>query len=111
MKSLILAIEKIASENPEGFTIEVPSLEFVQSGIVSAYEATQNNFDSSNLVQVLNHAISHSSILGGWLDSETNIFYFDSCKIFKDLEEAIKFGKENNQIAIFDLDTLTEIRL
>lgn len=111
MTNLIKAILEIASENPFGFTIKVPSLDFVSSGIISAYEATQNNFNATNLEQVLNHSLNNDSVLGGWLDAQTNLYYFDSCKIFKNLDDALEFAKKNHQIAVFDLDSLKEIRL
>ena len=50
-------------------------------------------------------------IVGGWFNSENGEFYFDSCKLFKSLDEAKAFGKENHQIAIYDLTNLKEIIL
>ena len=49
--------------------------------------------------------------VGGWYNSENKQYYFDATIVVDTLEEAKKLGIENRQIAIFDLNTLTEIRL
>ena len=51
------------------------------------------------------------STVGGWLNEENDSFYFDSIRIFTNLEEAKQFGRENKQIAIFDLTHLRLIKL
>ena len=111
MKDLFKAIKKIADENPEGFTIKIPNLEWVIEGYIAAYEETQNCFGDEGLKKVIQHALYHDFIVGGWLNEENKMFYFDSSKTFKILDEAIQFGKNNNQIAIFDLNTFREIRI
>ena len=42
---------------------------------------------------------------------ESNKFYFDATVIGDDLETALILGRRNNQIAIFDLENMEEIRL
>jgi hypothetical protein len=111
MIKLKIAIEEIAKKNPDGFTISLPSLKSVKKGISVAYLETQNSFDSEGLEKVLNHALEHEKIVGGWLDEEDGKYYYDSCKIFENREEAIKFGKQNKQIAIFDITNLELIKL
>lgn len=111
MTNLFEAIKRIAQENPEGFTVELPSLKWVSKGYVSAYKETQDSFGDEGLRKVLIHAESHDKVVGGWLNEENGLYYFDSDKVFKDRDEAIKFGKENEQIAIFDLNNLEVIKL
>lgn len=107
----LIKIKEIAKSNPEGFTIRLPKLEEVTAGIVVAYLETQNCFDDEGLKKVVQHAEQHDNVMGGWLNEENNRYYFDSCKVFTDRIEAIRFGKENQQIAIFDLDNLEIIKL
>ena len=52
-----------------------------------------------------------NTCLGAWYNSEDGKTYLDTSYRFETLEEAIAFGKANNQLAIFDLNTFTEIRL
>jgi len=111
MKNLKAAILKIAKENPNGFTIELPTLKKVTSGVVSAYKDTQNCFGEQGLEKVLEHAENNSKVVGGWLNYENGKYYFDSSKVFFDKDEAMKFGRENEQIAIFDIDDLRVIKL
>lgn len=111
MTNLKKAIEEIAKENPDGFTVELTTLKKVTNGIVVAYIETQNCFDSDGLERVLKHAKANSNVVGGWLNEENNKYYFDSCKVFSDRNEAIEFGIKNKQIAIFDITNLELIKL
>ena len=58
-------------------------------------------------------SLEHDGYVGGWYNSDDGRFYFDSTRIFPEdqLKEAIKFGKENGQYAIFILSTGTEVSL
>lgn len=111
MKNLSDAIMKIANENPDGFTVELKTLKKVTKGISVAYLDTQDSFGVDGLEKVLKHAENHGKVVGGWLNEENEKYYFDSVKIFTDLNEAKKFGKENEQIAIFDITNLRLIKL
>lgn len=52
-----------------------------------------------SLTFVVEHALNHDGYVGGWLDSESGLYYFDSTKIFPEdqLEEALEFARENGQ--------------
>jgi fructokinase len=111
MTHLFEAIKKIAAENPDGFTVKIPSLEFQISGYIAAYSETQDCFGDEGLLKVLEHALAHDKIVGGWLNRQNRQFYFDSSNVFETKEEAIEFGRKHKQIAIFDLYAFREIRL
>ncbi|TKT89510.1 hypothetical protein [Dyadobacter frigoris] len=100
---------KFISSLKDGFTYDLKSLQPVKSGIIVAHSSTQNAFGLKGFVKAFTHARYNDNVFGGWYHKGS--FYFDSCKVFTDKEEAIKFGIENEQIAIFDLDNLQEIRL
>ncbi|GHU96207.1 hypothetical protein FACS1894156_7000 [Bacteroidia bacterium] len=104
-------ILEIAKANPYGFTVELTTLEKVKNGIVAAYKETQDCFGAEGLEKVLMHAESHGKIVGGWLNFENKRYYFDSCKVFENRDAAIAFGKENEQLAVFDLGELRVIKL
>ncbi|WP_439582434.1 hypothetical protein [Dyadobacter bucti] len=93
----------------DGFTFDLNELVKVTSGIIVAHQATQNCFGLVGFMKAFMHARMNNQALGGW--HHQGKFYFDSCRIFTNREEAIMFGIENKQIAIFDLDNLEEIRL
>ena len=111
MKNEMQAIKEIAKSNPDGFTVELTTLKKVTKGITVAYLETQDSFDDEGLKKVLLHAKQHDKVVGGWLNEENGKFYFDSIKVFTDLQKAIEFGRENKQIAIFDLTNLRLIKL
>lgn len=96
-------ILRIAEANPFGFTVHLSTLEKVTDGISVAYAATQDCFDAAGLARCLDHATRHDGYLGGWLQPETGRYYFDSIRIFHDLEEAKAWGRDQQQIAVYDL--------
>lgn len=103
----IKEIQNIAKNNPYGFTLNLDTGQLITSGYVVAYEATQNSFDHTGLIKCVNHAYQNSRILGGWYNTENKKYYYDSCRIFIDKNEAQEFAIENNQLAFFDLNNLT----
>lgn len=111
MEQLFDAILEIAGKNPDGFTVDLTTLKKVTKGISVAYLETQDSFGEEGLKRVLNHALMHEKKVGGWLNEENNQFYFDSIRIFTNLEEAKQFGRENKQIAIFDIGQMRLIKL
>jgi hypothetical protein len=46
---------------------------------------------------------------GAWLDREAGKIYLDVTRVESEYEEAMRLAKVNNQLAIFDLDSGTEI--
>lgn len=111
MEQLFKAILKVAEANPQGFTVDLTTLKRVTKGISVAYIDTQDSFGEEGLKRVLNHALMHEKRVGGWLNEENQEFYFDSVRIFTNLEEAKQFGRENKQIAIFDISQMRLIKL
>ncbi|WP_417444660.1 hypothetical protein [Joostella sp.] len=113
MKQLIDRVLDHSKNNPNGFTINIETMKAVKFGIVVAYYETQNSFGKKALEKVINHALSHEKIIGGWFNSKNGFFYYDSVKKFKnsELEKAIEFAKKNKQLAIFDLTNLREIEI
>lgn len=114
MNNLFTTISMIAAANPAGFTYNVQTNEMQATGYAVALAATQNSFGADGLESVLNLVTSEScpaSCVGGWMDTETGLYYFDATVIFEDRETAINFGRMQKQIAIFDLNNMEEIRL
>lgn len=101
---------RIAEENKEGFTCNING-ETVTSGYCVAVVETQDSFGIEGLKKVLQYAEEHGTAVGGWLNQENGQYYFDAVQVIADREEAITVGVENEQIAIFHLDTLECINL
>ena len=107
------SIWTFSQTHPDGFTLSISTWEEPSEGISVAYAATQDRHDRADLDYVVSHAQSHGGYVGGWLDTVTGRFYFDSVRIFPEdsLTQAIQFGIENEQIGIFILSKGKEIRL
>lgn len=116
----ISSVAAIAALNPEGFTVNAANLQPVTSGFAVALKRTQNSFGVEGLAKVANviEELQNSGEMngrtlafGGWHDSESGLYYYDATVIFDDRVEAIEAGRANDQIAIFNLANLEEIRL
>lgn len=105
-------IEAIAKKNPHGFTIDKRTLQPITKGFAVSVKETQNSFGHNGLKNVLQF-VEQSDVqaIGGWYNSEDKQYYFDATTIYPDKASAIKAAEENKQLAIFDLGTLSELRL
>ena len=99
--------------HPDGFTLDIRTMTEPTEGIAVSYAATQNSHSRNQLYKGVSHALQHDGYVGGWLNSEDGLYYFDSTKLFPkdDLKSAIQFGKENGQYSVFILSTYTDIPL
>ena len=111
--SVLLALAAIATTNKEGFTVNAATLQPVTTGYAVAVADTQNSFGFEGLINVVKYVTEHPEVnaFGGWYNSENDMYYYDATVIVNDLESAKELGRINNQIAIFDLANLEEIRL
>ena len=111
--SVLIALATIAMNNKEGYTVNAATLQPVTTGYAVAVADTQNLYGFMGLVNVVKYVSEHPEInaFGGWYNSENNMYYYDATVIVNDLEAAKELGRINNQIAIFDLANVEEIRL
>ncbi len=100
-----------SQSHPDGFTLDIRKMAEPTEGIAVSYAETQNSHSRDQLDKVVCHALSHDGYVGGWLNTENGLYYFDSTKLFPEtsLKEAIQFGQENAQHSVFILSTYTEI--
>lgn len=103
MQDLSEKLKHLAFKNPAGFTVRLPSLEPVISGWVVAMKETQNCFNDAGLKKALEVAMKSSKIIGGWKEGKK--WYWDASWIYENEKEATEAAIENEQIAIFHLDT------
>ena len=110
---IIEQVWQLSQRRPEGFTVDIRTMEEPTEGIAVAYEATQGSLSRESLTTVVTHALEHDGYVGGWLDEESGLYYFDSTKLFPEdkIEEALEFARENGQAAIYIISTEEEIRI
>ena len=61
------------------------------------------------LIEYKKLARKNKAFIGAWINN--NKLYLDLSKNYKRLGNAMKIGKKNNQLAIFDINNLEEIML
>lgn len=112
MNTSIKLIAAIAAMNAAGFTINAETLQPVTSGYAVAIRDTQNSFGNAGIANVLKAVkAGKANAIGGWYDDQSGLYYYDATLVVNDREKAIQLGIENDQLAIFDLNTMTEIRI
>ncbi len=104
-------ILSMGRSHPEGFTMDIRTMEQPKVGIAVAYAETKGMTGGRDIYAVTAHAYSHDGYVGGWKDKATGTYYYDSVKVFpeEDLEGAMKFARENGQKTVFILSSDTEI--
>lgn len=120
-KNLVISsVAALAALNLKGFTVNAANLQPVTTGFAVAMKQTQNCFGAEGLAKVANviedlqnsdEMNGRTLAFGGWYDSERGLYYYDATVIYQDREKAIEAGRANEQIAIFNLANLEEIRL
>ncbi len=105
------AVWEFSQSHPDGFTIDIRTMTEPTEGIAVSYAAMQNSHSRDQLDFVVEHALQHDGFVGGWLNTENGLYYFDSSKLFPEdqLEEALQFGKENGQTSVYILSTGTDV--
>ena len=99
--------------HPDGFTLNIRTMEVPDKGIAVAYAATQGSHSREALDAVIAHALANGGYVGGWLDTTDGQYYFDSVRLFPEdqLEAATQFAIDNEQLAFFIISTGEEVRL
>ena len=112
--SITLISDKVwtfSQSHPDGFILDIRTMTEPTEGIAVSYAETQNSHSRDQLDKVVSHALCHDGYVGGWLNTENGLYYFDSTILFPEssLKEAIQFGKENGQHSVFILSTYSDI--
>jgi len=102
-------IKELVKAKPYGLTISLTDCTEITKGYAVAMKETQNSFGDEGLKRVIEVAERTTNVIGWWLDTRTNIFYYDCIMIVEDLQEALRLKVENEQIAIYDITNKKEI--
>ena len=105
------AVWSFSQANPDGFTLDIRSMSVPKEGIAVSYAATQGSHSREKLDFVVRHALQHDGYVGGWLNTENDLYYFDSTRLFPEdkLADALKFGKDNGQTSAFILSLQADV--
>lgn len=112
LQTLCTALVAVAATHPEGFTWNINNGKLQTSGVAVARKETQNSFGAEGLENVVKFALANGvPCIGGWRDGATGLYYFDATEICATRDEAIQRGRENEQLAVFDISESEEIRI
>ena len=111
-KDLVNVIWAMGQMYPQGFTLDINTLQQPTKGIAVSYLATQNSFDKKDIPAVIKHARAHNGMIGGWYNSENGKYYFDSSRLFPEdsLAAALAFARANEQNTVYDIGKGIEIK-
>lgn len=96
------------SQRRERFTFDLRGNCLVYSGVVAAYRAAQESGHFTDRPKVILHALQHDGIIGAWHDPNGRVFY-DSCRVFTDVEQAVHFARTERQHSVYNLNRDEEI--
>lgn len=103
-------VYKVSRRNRDGYTVD-NKMRPITSGYSIAVKETQDSHGLWGLMRTTFHSLRDGLNFGGWLDTATGRYYYDSVVIEQDEQTAIAKGLENEQIAIYNLTDGKEIRL
>ncbi|MGV3636473.1 MAG: hypothetical protein ACO1NQ_02375 [Flavobacteriales bacterium] len=91
------------------FTYDLRGDCIVYTGVVAAYRATDETPHFLELPKAIAHAFEHDGLVGAWRDPETGRTSYDSCRLFMDLDSALRFAREQRQQAVYNLNREQEV--
>ena len=102
-KRTFAALAAIAAANPEGYTVDAPTLAPVTYGSAVAVADTQNSFGPEGLARVIGYVANHDDCqaFGGWYNKDDGQFYFDATIVVFDKEKAIELARRHDQKAFY----------
>lgn len=103
-------IQRVAKRCPDGYTVD-KRRHAITEGYSIAVKETQDSHGIWGLMRTTFNSLRKGLNFGGWLDTATGRYYYDSVVIEQDEQTAIAKGLENEQIAIYNLTDGKEIRL
>ena len=102
-------LKRVIARRPNGFTFNLRSNSFPNSGYAVASAATQDCIGKSGLFRVLKYCMRHPQYCVGCWVNEDGEMQYDATMIYRDFSSAIAAAIANKQRAIFNLYTGREI--
>ncbi len=108
MRTLNDAVQEMV-ERHDRFTYDLRARCRVLSGSVAAYRAEQPNVPRTDLSKAITQALDSDGILGAWRHPDTGEVQYDSCRVFTDQDQALRFAEEQGQRSVFNLNRMIEV--
>ena len=108
MEKLIDRLRSITARQ-DRFAFDLRGNCLVDRGIVAAYRATEGSAHFPDLPPAIIHALAHDGIVGAWRDPDDGKLHFDSCRVFTDDGNAMRFARREHQRSVFNLNRMQEM--
>ncbi len=110
-KNRIERIKELVEKNPSGFTVSYRTLK----PVIHGYAVGLTNWTFEDFIKASDEVANQLRglgrlTIGGWKDKDGK-YFVDLGITVKNYDKAKRIGKQFNQKAIFDLDTMQEIPL
>jgi hypothetical protein len=105
MQKAFLKIREKRVEFPDGTIFRVGNVEFIDTGWVVKSRLGQNLVGEEGMIEAFAIASMTTEAVAGYKDGDTELW--DVVEIFEKEEEAIKAGKRNGQMTIYQIETGT----
>ncbi len=108
MRTLIASIQEMV-ERHDRFTYDLRARCRVLSGVVAAYRAGDPDVPLTDPAKAIARALDSDGILGARRDPQTGVVQYDSCRVFTDQDQALRFAMDEDQRSIFNLNRMIEV--
>ncbi len=81
----------------------------VYTGIVCAYGATHGTERITEIPLVITHALAHDGVVGAWKNPADGVTFYDSCRLFTDIDTALRFARRQGQRSVYNLNRDEEV--
>jgi hypothetical protein len=81
----------------------------VLSGSIAAYRSAADGDPLTDLTKAIAQALERDGILGAWRDPATGRVQYDSCRVFTDQDQALRFASDQEQRSVFNLNRMIEV--
>tara|TARA_R110000772_G_scaffold149540_1_gene260282 strand:+ start:338 stop:685 length:348 start_codon:yes stop_codon:yes gene_type:complete len=96
-------INKINAKQDFTYNLMQDDARYVVSYKKAIYKGVNPSlFDNLRTILRTEINLKNCSSIGGWLNKKTNIYYLNRNLHFSDINTALMFARQNNQLAIFD---------
>lgn len=109
MEKLIDRLNELAGRK-ERFTYDLRGNCQVYSGVVASYRASAEDEHFTDLSAAIIHAFENDSVVTVWRDADGRM-YFNSCRIFTDIPQALRFAARERQRSVLNLNRGTEVQV
>lgn len=107
MTALLLDRLRDLARRKAHFCYDVRGNSHIFHDVIAAYEMA--GVEETDLEAVLQHAMEHDSIITGRRDPTDGLMRYTSCRLFTDVENAVRFARDQQRTSVHNWNRQAEI--